>query len=316
MGYETAIALAVDEVPTSPPGERFVYSDINFFLLGDIVRRVSGMPLDRFARERIFEPLGMKDTMFNPPASLAAAHRADGELHALRLAVPGARDDDAARRRARSDGAAHGRRRRPRRPLQHGRRSGHLLPHAARRRRISGRRPHPLAARGREDDERRLAGPRDQHARARLGHRFGVLVQSRRAAADRIVRPHRLHRHVALDRSGDRHVRHLPVEPRASGRQGRRHAAPRARRDGRRGGGDEPAAGSASTQPVDRPRLRRRRAPCRPRGTRAGPDRHRRAARRRLRAAARQARRPGHQSHRASRATARRPSTCSTARRT
>jgi uncharacterized protein YbbC (DUF1343 family) len=69
MGYETAIALAVDEVPTSRPGERFVYSDINFFLLGDIVQRVSGLPLDRFAREHIFEPLGMKDTMFNPPSS-------------------------------------------------------------------------------------------------------------------------------------------------------------------------------------------------------------------------------------------------------
>jgi uncharacterized protein YbbC (DUF1343 family) len=70
-GYDTAIARAIEEVPTAPAGERFVYSDINFFLLGDIVRRVSGMPLDRFARARIFEPLGMRDTMFNPPASLA-----------------------------------------------------------------------------------------------------------------------------------------------------------------------------------------------------------------------------------------------------
>jgi uncharacterized protein YbbC (DUF1343 family)/CubicO group peptidase (beta-lactamase class C family) len=70
MGYETAIGLAVDEVPASRPGERFVYSDINFFLLGDIVQRVSGLPLDRFARERIFEPLGMRDTTFTPPASL------------------------------------------------------------------------------------------------------------------------------------------------------------------------------------------------------------------------------------------------------
>ena len=69
-GYDTAMSLAIEEVPQSPPGERFVYSDINFFLLGDIVRRVSGQPLDRFTRERIFEPLGMKDTMFLPPASL------------------------------------------------------------------------------------------------------------------------------------------------------------------------------------------------------------------------------------------------------
>ena len=36
-GYDTAIELAIEEVPTAPPGERFVYSDINFFLLGDIV---------------------------------------------------------------------------------------------------------------------------------------------------------------------------------------------------------------------------------------------------------------------------------------
>ncbi len=72
VGSETAIALAIEEVPTSRPGERFVYSDINFFLLGDIVHRVSGIPLDRFARERIFEPLGMKDTMFLPPPSLTS----------------------------------------------------------------------------------------------------------------------------------------------------------------------------------------------------------------------------------------------------
>jgi uncharacterized protein YbbC (DUF1343 family)/CubicO group peptidase (beta-lactamase class C family) len=69
-GYDTAIALAIEEVPQAPPGTRFVYSDINFFLLGDIIRRVSGKPLDQFAKERIFRPLGMNDTMFTPPASL------------------------------------------------------------------------------------------------------------------------------------------------------------------------------------------------------------------------------------------------------
>ena len=69
-GSDTAIALAIDEVPDCPPGTRFVYSDINYFLLGDIVRRVSGKPLDQFARTRIFVPLGMKDTMFLPPQSL------------------------------------------------------------------------------------------------------------------------------------------------------------------------------------------------------------------------------------------------------
>ena len=69
-GYDTAISLAIEEVPTSPPGTRFVYSDINFFLLGEIISRVSKQPLEAFARDHIFKPLGMKDTMFVPPASL------------------------------------------------------------------------------------------------------------------------------------------------------------------------------------------------------------------------------------------------------
>jgi uncharacterized protein YbbC (DUF1343 family) len=69
-GADTAIQLAMDEVPIAAPGERFVYSDINYFLLGDIVRRVSGLALDEFAHRNIFEPLGMKDTMFLPPESL------------------------------------------------------------------------------------------------------------------------------------------------------------------------------------------------------------------------------------------------------
>jgi uncharacterized protein YbbC (DUF1343 family)/CubicO group peptidase (beta-lactamase class C family) len=69
-GAKVAIERAIEEVPIAPPGERFIYSDINFFLLGEIVARVSGLGLDRFAKARIFEPLGMRDTMFNPPEAL------------------------------------------------------------------------------------------------------------------------------------------------------------------------------------------------------------------------------------------------------
>ena len=68
-GADEAIHRAIDEVPEAPPGERFVYSDINFFLLGDIVRRVSGERLDRYAKTQIFDPLGMKETSFLPPES-------------------------------------------------------------------------------------------------------------------------------------------------------------------------------------------------------------------------------------------------------
>lgn len=54
------------------PGSRFRYADINFILLGELVRRVSGMPLDLFCSQQIFSPLGLTETMFRPPPQLAA----------------------------------------------------------------------------------------------------------------------------------------------------------------------------------------------------------------------------------------------------
>jgi uncharacterized protein YbbC (DUF1343 family)/CubicO group peptidase (beta-lactamase class C family) len=72
VGSDTAIHLASEETLTSPPGRRFVYSDIDFFLLGEIVARVSHTPLDAFLKSRVFTPLGMRDTMFNPPATLSS----------------------------------------------------------------------------------------------------------------------------------------------------------------------------------------------------------------------------------------------------
>src|SRR5271157_5478980 len=70
-GYETGIRLACATKPAGPPGVRFVYSDINFILLGEIVHRLSGQLLSEYARQNIFLPLGMTETMFLPPASLA-----------------------------------------------------------------------------------------------------------------------------------------------------------------------------------------------------------------------------------------------------
>src|SRR5437764_1387619 len=54
------------ETLRNPPDTRFVYSDINYIALGEVVHRVSGMTLDEFARKNIYEPLGMKDTGFRP----------------------------------------------------------------------------------------------------------------------------------------------------------------------------------------------------------------------------------------------------------
>ena len=69
-GYEAGVALACAETPRTNPGAVFRYSDVNFILLGDVVRRVSGRSLDAFARDEIFQPLGMKDTGFAPGPEL------------------------------------------------------------------------------------------------------------------------------------------------------------------------------------------------------------------------------------------------------
>jgi CubicO group peptidase (beta-lactamase class C family) len=55
----------------SPPGTQFKYSDVGFMVLGEIVERVSGQSLDRFAKENIFDPLKMKETSFLPAGSLS-----------------------------------------------------------------------------------------------------------------------------------------------------------------------------------------------------------------------------------------------------
>ena len=71
-GYQIGIERALVEKPMFPPATRFVYSDVNFELLGEIVRRLSGKPLNEYAREAVFVPLAMKETEFLPAASLRA----------------------------------------------------------------------------------------------------------------------------------------------------------------------------------------------------------------------------------------------------
>lgn len=71
-GYETGIKLACETVPVAAADAAFRYSDINFILLGEIVRRVSGESLEVFTRRTIFGPLGMKDTGFRPDVGLVS----------------------------------------------------------------------------------------------------------------------------------------------------------------------------------------------------------------------------------------------------
>lgn len=70
--YDEAIKRLIREPLRNPPGAGFVYSDINYIALGEVVHRVSGLTLDQFARRNIFVPLGMHDTGFRPKLKLRA----------------------------------------------------------------------------------------------------------------------------------------------------------------------------------------------------------------------------------------------------
>jgi len=72
-GPDATRRLLIAERPTHPPGSRYRYSDINFEVLGELVERMSGQPLDVYCREHIFAPLGMADTGFRPPSSMRIA---------------------------------------------------------------------------------------------------------------------------------------------------------------------------------------------------------------------------------------------------
>lgn len=54
------------------PGERVIYSDLNFVVLGELVQRITHLPLDAYCQKHIFRPLGMHDTLFVPDAGRAA----------------------------------------------------------------------------------------------------------------------------------------------------------------------------------------------------------------------------------------------------
>jgi uncharacterized protein YbbC (DUF1343 family)/CubicO group peptidase (beta-lactamase class C family) len=69
-GYDEAIKRLIKEPLRNPVGARFVYSDICYIALGEVVRRVGGLPLDEFARRNIFAPLRMRDTGFRPALNL------------------------------------------------------------------------------------------------------------------------------------------------------------------------------------------------------------------------------------------------------
>ncbi len=73
-GLHRALTTALQ----SGPGEGFRYSDINFILLGALIERLTDENLDAYAQQHIFQPLGMADTRYLPPAKACGPHATYG----------------------------------------------------------------------------------------------------------------------------------------------------------------------------------------------------------------------------------------------
>lgn len=83
-GFPAAARLLATPDLSYPPGSAFEYSDTGFILLGEVVRRVAGLELDRYLERTFFAPLGLRDTTFRPAPAvrhrLAPTQFADGQL--------------------------------------------------------------------------------------------------------------------------------------------------------------------------------------------------------------------------------------------
>ncbi|WP_257348939.1 serine hydrolase [Pseudalkalibacillus decolorationis] len=64
------LQLVFESPLVNQPGTTYTYSDLNMITLGALIERLSGQRLDQYVKEKITEPLGMKDTMYNPPSEL------------------------------------------------------------------------------------------------------------------------------------------------------------------------------------------------------------------------------------------------------
>ena len=69
-GRDGALEAIAADRPVAPPGSRFSYSDVDFIVLGELVRQVSGLDLDVYCARNLFAPLGMRDTRFTPDPAL------------------------------------------------------------------------------------------------------------------------------------------------------------------------------------------------------------------------------------------------------
>jgi len=77
LSYKEKIKHVLESPLEVKTGGKVIYSDLNFILLGDLIWRVTGKRLDEYAEQHIFQPLGMKMTVFNPLKNLSCTKSKD-----------------------------------------------------------------------------------------------------------------------------------------------------------------------------------------------------------------------------------------------
>jgi len=77
FNYEEKINRVLDAPLEAKTGEKVIYSDLNFILLGDLIWRMTGQQIDEYASQNIFQPLEMVMTAFNPLKSLPYTEKND-----------------------------------------------------------------------------------------------------------------------------------------------------------------------------------------------------------------------------------------------
>jgi CubicO group peptidase (beta-lactamase class C family) len=84
-GPELAWERIAGLTPVAARGEKFIYSDVGFLVLGHVVEQVAAQPLDVVTRERLWTPLGMNDTSYNPPSALMSRIAPTEEVDGIML---------------------------------------------------------------------------------------------------------------------------------------------------------------------------------------------------------------------------------------
>src|SRR5437667_1960095 len=169
------------QTPSEPPGSAFLYSDLNFIILGEVVQRTAGMKLDEFCAREIFKPLKMVDTCFLPSPDLRARIAPTEKVG--RAVLRGTVHDSKAQGMGGVAGHAG---------VVHDRRGcGTICPHGAQQRKARGQ-PESKAGDYQSDDERSIARTSPCAAWFGMGHRFRFQPSAVRPVADRLPRPHRL----------------------------------------------------------------------------------------------------------------------------